>query len=71
MRYTIDGQSRSSGVGNRHAAAENLLRNICRAGVVLEKLQIIPGGWGGGALIIYTVSGTESEVEVFKRNVEG
>jgi hypothetical protein len=71
MRYTIEGQSRASGLGNRHAAAENLLLNLARSGVVLKKVQLIPGGWGGGVLIIYTVSGTKGEVEVFRRSVEG
>ena len=67
MRSTINGTLSASGIGCRHNAAETLLRRLCRSGCVLDKMETYNVGWGGGVLIRYTVSGTDSELSVLIR----
>ncbi len=69
-RYTLEGQMRASGVGGQKDGYQRLLFNLCKSGVVLAKIQVIPSGWLS-ALILYTVEGTEAELAIFRREVEG
>lgn len=70
MKGTLAGQTRASGIGTQKQAYLQLLLDICAAGVVLDRISVDSTGWGS-ILMQYTVSGTESELETFRRRVNG
>lgn len=65
---TIECEISASGLGCAADVYEKLLRNICKSGVKLTKIRIIPGLVS--ILIIYSVSGTENEIKRYREYMQ-
>lgn len=69
-KVSCEGSTTATGIGSRESAYKGLLFDICHAGVVLAKIEVIPQGMTK-TLIKYTVEGTAAEIELFRLRVNG
>jgi hypothetical protein len=65
-RYTNQGWITASGLGGEKKAYKKLLLDICHAGVVLNSISMRSFGLTG-VVVEYTVEGTLSEIEHYRR----